>query len=260
MEAWRKFLNNKDEAKDTVTIAICGKYVKHQDAYKSVEEALGHAAASIKKKLKIKWIDSERSFKDNDLDKELAEVGGVLIPGGFGVRGIEGKISIARYARENRIPYLGLCLGLHVMVIECARNLCKLSGAHSTEFDELSAHPVIHLMEDQLYIDMIGGSMRLGAYKCKLAENSTAFRAYKSTEISERHRHRYEFNNNYRDTLCKAGLQISGLSPDGMLVEVVEYPDQPFFVSVQFHPEFKSRPNKPHPLFREFVLTEGKNQ
>lgn len=260
MEAWRKFLNNKDEAKDTVTIAICGKYVKHQDAYKSVEEALGHAAASIKKKLKIKWIDSERSFKDNDLDKELAEVGGVLIPGGFGVRGIEGKISIARYARENRIPYLGLCLGLHVMVIECARNLCKLSGAHSTEFDELSAHPVIHLMEDQLYIDMIGGSMRLGAYKCKLAENSTAFRAYKSTEISERHRHRYEFNNNYRDTLCKAGLQISGLSPDGMLVEVVEYPDQPFFVSVQFHPEFKSRPNKPHPLFREFVLTAGKNQ
>ncbi len=253
MEAWHQFLQNREAATETVTIAICGKYVKHQDAYKSVEEALGHAAAAIKKKLKIKWIDSERSFKDADLDKELAGVGGVLIPGGFGVRGIEGKISIARYAREHKMPYLGLCLGLHVMVIECARNLCKLGGAHSTEFDELSPHPVIHLMEDQMYIDMIGGSMRLGAYKCLLSEGSKAHQAYQNTQISERHRHRYEFNNSYRETLMQAGLKISGLSPDGLLVEVVEYPELPFFLSVQFHPEFKSRPNKPHPLFVDFV-------
>jgi len=253
MQAWLQFLHNKEQAKNTVTIAVCGKYVKHQDAYKSVEEALVHAAAALKLRLKIKWVDSERSFKDGELDKELTHVGGVLIPGGFGVRGIEGKIAIAKYAREHRIPYFGLCLGLHVAVIECARSLCKLQDAHSTEFDEASPHPVIHLMKDQQYIKMIGGSMRLGAYECVLSEGSVAQQAYKTLQISERHRHRYEFNNAYLKQIETAGLKISGKSPDGLLVEVVEYADQDFFVGVQFHPEFKSRPNKPHPLFRDFL-------
>jgi len=257
MDAWHKFLHNREIAKDTVNIAVCGKYVQHQDAYKSVVEALVHASAAQQKKLKIKWVDSERNLKESDLEKELTGINGVLVPGGFGVRGIEGKIAIAKYAREHNIPYFGLCLGMHVAVIECARNLCKLSGAHSTEFDELSPHPVIHLMEDQLYIDKVGGSMRLGAYECNLAKDSLAQKAYAKVKINERHRHRYEFNNSYRDALQTAGMAISGTSLDGLLVEVVEFPANDFYIGVQFHPEFKSRPNKPHPLFKEFISAAG---
>jgi CTP synthase len=253
MDAWQSFLHNREQADSSVTIAVCGKYVKHQDAYKSVEEALVHAAASLKKKLKIKWVDSERSFNSSELEKELNGIDGILIPGGFGIRGIEGKISIANYARVKNIPFFGICLGMQVAVIECARNICKLSNAYSSEFDERTTHPVIHLMEDQLYIDKVGGSMRLGAYECNLEKGSIAEQAYQSAVISERHRHRYEFNNAYRKQIQEAGVKLSGLSLDGLLVEVIEYPANDFYVGVQFHPEFKSRPNRPHPLFKEFV-------
>lgn len=255
---WQGFLDNRNQLDGEVNIAVCGKYVKHQDAYKSIVEALMHAAIGQKKKLNIKWVDSERNFVNKDLDKELAGIDGLLIPGGFGVRGIEGKIAIARYARENNIPLLGICLGMQVMAIECARNLCKLSQANSTEFDELNAHPVIHLMEDQRYIDFVGASMRLGAYQCKLEADSLARKAYGTDTISERHRHRYEFNNDYREQIKTAGMKLSGLSTNDLLVEIMEYPKNDFYIGVQFHPEFKSRPNRPHPLFTELIKAAAK--
>ncbi len=260
MRDWLQFLQNTKNAQETVTIAVCGKYVKHQDAYKSIDEALFHAGSALLKKVEIVWIDSERNFQEEDIARELRGVQGILVPGGFGVRGIEGKIAIAKYARENNIPYLGICLGMHTAVIECARNLCNLQKANSTEFDELTPAPVIHLMEDQLYLKRIGGSMRLGAYQCNLVKNSKAFSAYQTESISERHRHRYEFNNDYREAIQNAGLKISGLSPDGLLVEIVEYPALDFFVAVQFHPEFKSRPVNPHPLFKDFVQAAAKKR
>lgn len=258
LSGWQQFLDNRASSDGEVSIAVCGKYVKHQDAYKSIVEALHHAAASIKKKLTIKWVDSERNFKAQDLEKELSGIGGILIPGGFGVRGIEGKITIAQYARTKDIPTLGICLGMQVMAIEFARNMCKLSNSNSTEFDELNTHPIIHLMEDQRYIDLVGGSMRLGAYKCKISPGSLAEKAYGSTSISERHRHRYEFNNNYRELMTNAGLCLSGVSENDLLVEILEYPANRFHLGVQFHPEFKSRPNRPHPLFVELLKAAAK--
>jgi CTP synthase len=258
LSGWQQFLDNRANSDGDVSIAVCGKYVKHQDAYKSIVEALHHAAAKIRKKLHIKWVDSERNFKTSDLDKEFSGIDGILIPGGFGVRGIEGKITIAQYARTKNIPTLGICLGMQVMAIEFARNVCKLSGSNSTEFDELNAHPVIHLMEDQRYIDLVGGSMRLGAYKCKITPGSLAEKAYDSTLISERHRHRYEFNNNYREQIINAGLILSGVSENNLLVEILEYPVNRFYLGVQFHPEFKSRPNRPHPLFVELLKAAAK--
>jgi len=253
LSQWQQFLTNRQNSDGEVSIAVCGKYVKHHDAYKSVVEALMHAAAKQKKKLNIKWVDSERSFKAEDLDSELKDIDGILIPGGFGIRGIEGKINIAHYARSKNIPLLGICLGMQVMAIEYARNVCKLNDANSTEFDEITGNPVIHLMEDQRYIDYVGGSMRLGAYTCKLCPDSLAHRSYGSLQISERHRHRYEFNNEYREKLCEAGLRLSGLSENELLVEILEYPANRFHIGVQFHPEFKSRPNRPHPLFIELI-------
>ncbi len=208
--------------------------------------------------MEIIWIDSERNFKEEDIAKKLEGVQGILVPGGFGVRGIEGKIAVAKYARENNIPYLGICFGMHIAVIECARNLAKLPGASSIEFDEFTPNPVIHLREDQLHRDKVGGTMHLGAFQFNLVKGSKAFEIYQTETISERHRHRYEFNNDYREVIEKAGLKISGLSPDGLLVEIVEYPQLDFFVAVQFHPEFKSRPINPHPLFREFVKAAAK--
>jgi CTP synthase len=250
---WQQFLINREQSQGEVSIALCGKYVKHQDAYKSIVESLQHAAAHLKKKLNIKWVDSERNFKQQELQKELQGIDGILIPGGFGIRGIEGKINIAQYARNKNIPLLGICLGMQVIAIEFARNVCKLEGANSTEFDELSTNPIIHLMEDQRYMDLVGGSMRLGAYKCKLASGSLAEKAYNSMIISERHRHRYEFNNDYREAFDKAGMSLSGLSENELLVEILEYPQNRFHLGVQFHPEFKSRPNRPHPLFVELL-------
>jgi len=253
LDDWQGFLDNRANGEAEVRIAVCGKYIKHQDAYKSIVEALDHAAAHEKKKLTIKWVDSERKFKNNDLDKELSGMDGILIPGGFGVRGIDGKIAIAQYARTKNVPLLGICLGIQVMAIEFARNVCKLTQAHSTEFDEISPDPVIHLMEDQRYIEMVGGSMRLGSYNCTLLQGSLAHRAYQKLEISERHRHRYEFNNDYRQIFSDAGLSLSGVSDHGLLVEILEYPANDFYLGVQFHPEFKSRPMNPHPLFRDFI-------
>ncbi|MDD4224286.1 MAG: CTP synthase [Candidatus Cloacimonetes bacterium] len=252
LSAWIKFLRNSASWEQKVTIAVCGKYVRHQDAYKSIEEALFHAAAHHRMKLQVKWVDSEQKFRPSSLAKILKDVDGILIPGGFGVRGIEGKIAIAEYARVHNIPFLGICLGMQVAVIEFARHACHLKDANSTEFVIDTPHPVIHLMEEQLYKKMVGGSMRLGAYPCKLEPGSLARKIYGSPKISERHRHRYEFNNDYRDKLSAKGLRLSGFSPDGLLVEIVELASHPFYLGVQFHPEFKSRPNKAHPLFRAF--------
>lgn len=252
LTAWNNFLKNSTVCASKVTIAVCGKYVKHQDAYKSVEESLLHAAAFHKMKLQIKWVDSEQKFHHSTLAKVLRDVDGIIIPGGFGVRGIEGKIAIAEYARVNDIPFLGICLGMQVAVIEFARHVCHLKDANSTEFAPQTPHPVIHLMEGQLYQKMVGGSMRLGAFPCHLVPGTLARKIYGSAKISERHRHRYEFNNDFRDKLSSKGLCLSGFSPDGVLVEIVELPSRTFYIGAQFHPEFKSRPNKVHPLFRDF--------
>jgi len=258
LSQWKQFLENRSNSDGEVCIAVCGKYVKHHDAYKSIVESLHHAAAHIRKKLSIKWVDSEHNFKQQDLDKELSGMDGLLIPGGFGIRGIEGKITIAQYARTKNIPILGICLGMQVMAIEFARNMCNLEQANSTEFDETTPHPVIHLMEDQRYIDLVGGSMRLGAYTCKISRESLAYKAYNNSTISERHRHRYEFNNNFRNQLVRAGLHLSGVSQNDLLVEIIEYPPNRFYLGVQFHPEFKSRPNRPHPLFVELLKASAK--
>lgn len=253
MKDWEQFIENVVSPTDVIHIAVCGKYVKHQDAYKSVEEALIHAAAHHKLKLEIRWVDTEKSYERGELEVELQDINGILIPGGFGLRGIEGKIAIAQYAREHNIPYFGICLGMHVAAIEIARSLCNLPKANSTEFDEASPDPVIFLMQDQKYLEMMGGTMRLGAYPCQLAPDSLAHQIYQSNLISERHRHRYEFNNIYRNMMIDKGVIFSGTSPDGMLVEIMEYSGNDFYIGVQFHPEFKSRPAKPQPIFREFI-------
>ncbi|MBM4399552.1 MAG: CTP synthase [Candidatus Cloacimonetes bacterium] len=253
LQDWELFIENILSPVDTIRIAVCGKYIKHQDAYKSVEEALIHSAAHHRLKLNIKWIDSEKTYQQEELDKQLKDVNGILIPGGFGLRGIEGKISIAQYARENNIPYFGICLGMQVAAIEIARNLCGFINADSTEFNEITPDPVIDMMRDQQYIEKMGGTMRLGAYPCLITKNSLAHRIYQAEQIFERHRHRYEFNNNYRIKMFEQGVVFSGTSPDGALVEIMEYSKCDFLMGVQFHPEFKSRPAKPHPIFREFI-------
>ena len=250
---WDRIIDNIKNPEQEVIIAVCGKYVKHQDAYKSVGAALIHAAAFHKVKLNIKWVDSEKTISENAIQKNLEAVDGILVPGGFGIRGIDGKVAIAKYARENGIPYFGICLGMQTAVIEFARNVCGLKDAYSSEFDEACKNPVINLMNDQKYIEMMGGTMRLGAYPCSIKENSLAYKIYDHNEISERHRHRYEFNNNYRNIIEENGMRISGISPDDLLVEIVELPSHPFYIGVQFHPEFKSRPDDPHPIFREFI-------
>jgi CTP synthase len=250
---WFEMVNNLKNPIKEVTIALCGKYVEHQDAYKSVCQALIHAAAYHRAKLKLKLIDSERTFEQQEIEKEVGKVDGILIPGGFGVRGIDGKIEIARYAREKKIPFFGICLGMQVAVIEFSQNVCGLKGAYSTEFDDNCKHPVIDLMTEQKYVDRIGGTMRLGAYPCKINKETLAAEIYQSEQISERHRHRYEFNNNYRDMLSSRGMIISGTFMDGFLVEIIEIAEHPFYIAVQFHPEFKSRPATPHPIFREFI-------
>jgi len=250
---WEKLIDNIKNPDKDVEIAVCGKYVIHRDAYKSVEAALIHGAAAHKAKLNIKWVDSE---KNNSLDKinaALDGVDGILIPGGFGIRGIDGKIAITQYARENNIPFFGICLGMQVAAIEFAQNVCGLEDAYSTEFDEHCSHPVITLLDDQQDIDLMGGTMRLGAWDCQLKPDSLAASLYHEENISERHRHRYEFNNDYRDIFEKNGMVFSGTSLNEFLCEIVEIPSHPFFIGVQFHPEFKSRPQTPHPIFNSFV-------
>ncbi len=233
-------------------IGLVGKYVLLHDAYLSVAEALRHAGYALDAHVRIRWIDSE-GLTEASCDSQLAGLDGIIIPGGFGGRGIEGMIAAARYARENRIPYFGICLGMQIAVIEFARHAAGLPDAHSGEFDEMCPHKVIDFMPGQSDSIDKGGTLRLGACPCVITPGTVMERCYGQTHISERHRHRYEFNNDYRDTLCHAGLVLSGLSPDGRLVETVELSDHPFFVGVQYHPEFKSRPNRPHPLFCGFV-------
>ena len=252
LDAWMEMLHKIDSRDKKVTIAIVGKYVRLHDAYLSVREALYHAGYECSSKIDILWMESESVTAQNA--KELFKgVDGILVPGGFGDRGIEGKIEACRYARENKIPYLGICLGMQIAVIEYARNVCNLEDANSREFNNDGKHLVIDLMEEQLGIIKKGGTMRLGTYPCEITPDSQLSNAYGTSHIDERHRHRYEFNNDYLNVLTENGLFISGKSPNGVIVEAVEIKDHPFFVGVQFHPEFKSRPNKPHPLFLEFV-------
>ena len=249
----KNFVENLKNVKDEVNIAICGKYVRHNDAYKSITEALIHSSSHNKAVVNIRWIDSEKTYDTKKIKDKLKNVDGVLIPGGFGVRGIDGKIAFARYARENNLPFFGICLGMQVAAIEFSQNVCNIEDAYSSEFDETCKNPVIDLMQEQRYIDMLGGSMRLGAYDCKLRQNTLAHKIYQKDLISERHRHRYEFNNKYRDIFEKKGMIISGTTLDEMLVEIIELKSHPFYFSVQFHPEFKSRPDAPQPIFNHFV-------
>ena len=249
---WNEMLERIRNRTKKVTIGLVGKYVQLHDAYLSVAEALRHAGYFVGARVQIKWIDSETINREN-VSATLAGCDGLLVPGGFGNRGIEGKIATAEYARKNNVPYLGICLGMQIAVIEFARNVCGLADANSGEFDENSEHKVIDFMPDQSDSINKGGTLRLGAYPCKIVPGSRMSECYNSELIYERHRHRYEFNNDYREMLSKAGLVISGTSPDGHIVETVEIPQNDFYIGVQFHPEFKSRPNKPHPLFSGLV-------
>ncbi len=252
LSAMRKFLADSANCEGEVDIAVVGKYVSLPDAYLSVVEALGHAGVFHGVHANVHLIDGEE-LNDGNAEEILGRMHGILVPGGFGQRAFEGKIAAAHYARVNKIPYLGICLGLQAAVCEFARNVAGLTGATSAEFDENCEYPVIDLMPEQEDIEDKGGTMRLGAYPCKLLEGSLAAEAYGEPVIYERHRHRFEVNNVYRDRLVEAGMRISGVSPDGRLTEMIELPDHPWFVASQGHPEFKSRPHRPHPLFREFV-------
>lgn len=236
----------------TVTIALVGKYVDLHDAYLSIAEALKHGGIPNRAALDIRWIDAG-DVSDDTVEALFADVDGILVPGGFGCRGIDGKIAAARYAREHRIPFLGICLGMQIAVVEFARNVLGYTDAHSTEIDPLTTHNVIDLMPDQREVEQRGGTMRLGQYPCVLDIRSKAYQAYGEELIYERHRHRYEFNNDYREEMEKSGLLLAGISPDKHIVEMVELKDHPWFVACQFHPEFKSRPNRPHPLFKGLV-------
>jgi CTP synthase len=251
LKPWRRMVARIKHPVHQVDLAVVGKYVELKDAYKSIAEALTHAGIANNARVNVKWIDSER------IEKEgvglLAGMHGVLIPGGFGDRGIEGKIAAVRCAREKKIPFFGICLGMQLATVEFARNVLSMRRANSTEFDPQTPHPVIDLMREQKTVKEMGGTMRLGSYPCRLLRHSQAFRAYGKEVIFERHRHRYEFNNAYRERFMQAGLTFCGLSPDGRLVEMIELRKHPWFVAGQFHPEFQSRPNAPHPLFREFV-------
>jgi CTP synthase len=252
LEEWREMVQRLKHPAGAIEIAVVGKYVALHDAYMSVKESLAHAGIASEVEVDIRWIHAE-DLESHPAEALLAGVQGIVVPGGFGERGWEGKIAAAKWARENRVPYLGLCLGMQVMVTELARNVCGLTGANSTEFDPESPYPVISLLEEQQGITNKGGTMRLGAYPCRLTPGSLAAAAYGTDLISERHRHRWEFNNAYREVLERGGLRISGTSPDGSLVEISEIAGHPFMLGTQFHPELQSRPNRPHPLFREFV-------
>ena len=264
LNAWVQMVDSIHHLRHKTTIALVGKYVQLHDAYLSVMEALKHAGYAESTEINLRWVDSE-SVTEENCASLLGDTDGILVPGGFGCRGTEGKILAARYAREEQIPYLGLCLGMQIAVIEFARHAAGLTGANSREFDENAPYKVIDFMPGQNDNIDKGGTLRLGAYPCMIREGTVMEKCYKTKIITERHRHRYEFNNLYRDILEKAGLVVSGTSPDGKLVETVELHNHPFFVGVQYHPEFKSRPNKPHPLFTGFVraaLTRslGRNQ
>jgi CTP synthase len=252
IEDWRAYVEHRRALERTVDIALVGKYVALPDAYLSVTEALAHAGIYHDHKVNVHWLDAE-SLSPEEVERQLGDYDGILVPGGFGIRGIEGKVRAARYAREKKVPYLGICLGMQVAVVEFARNVVGLAEANSAEFDPVTPHPVIDLMRDQHDVADIGGTMRLGAYPCKVKPGTKGWAAYGEEIVYERHRHRYEVNNAYRQKLADAGLVISGVSPDEKLVEMIELADHPWFVGNQGHPEFKSRPTRPAPLFRDFI-------
>lgn len=249
---WERLVEEVRRPKPMVNVALVGKYVELHDAYMSVREALKHAALALGLEVNLKWVHSAELEKGRGWDV-IRQADGVLVPGGFGSRGIEGKIQAIRYAREEKVPYLGLCLGMQLMVVELGRHALESEDVNSTEFDRSTPHPVIDLMPDQRAIADMGGTMRLGLYPCQVQPNTIVAEAYKKNMVQERHRHRFELNNAYRDVLSKAGMRFSGLSPDGRLVEIVEMANHPFMVATQFHPEFLSRPNRPHPLFVAFL-------
>lgn len=253
LDEWKEKVVDRIKAtKDVVKIAVVGKYIQLQDAYKSIYESLTHAGIANDVKVEFIRVDSEE-LESNDVASYLKDAHGILVPGGFGSRGVEGKILAVQYARENNIPYFGICLGMQMAVIEFARNVCGLDKAFSTEFKKDAKDPVVSLIEEQKKVKNLGGTMRLGAYDCALAKDTQSYKAYKKENISERHRHRYEFNNAYEKPLVKAGMVFAGKNPQQKLVEIVEIPGHPWFVACQFHPEFKSKPDKPHPLFNGFV-------
>ncbi len=258
---WEDLVNTVDSLESEVNIAIVGKYVSLEDAYLSVKESLKHAGYKFNTKINIKWVDSENLEKDKvNLDNIFKDIKGILVPGGFGTRGIEGKIKAAEYARKNNIPYFGICLGMQIAVIEFARNVCKIDGATSTEFNDGCENPIIDLMADQKSISNMGGTLRLGNYDCHISKNTNTFKAYGQEHILERHRHRYEFNNKYKEILENKGLVFSGINDKANLVEIVELPEHKHYIACQFHPEFKSRPTKPHPLFVSFIKASIDNK
>ena len=253
LKGWVDLVQKIKNPKKSIKVGIAGKYTRLSDAYISVVESLKHAGYANDASIEIKWINSEECIDENLCGEQLKDVQAVVVPGGFGVRGIEGKLNVIKYARENNLPFLGLCLGMQCAVIEYARNVAGLCGANSTEFDEGTPYPVIDMMLEQKHVQAYGGTMRLGAYDCILKKGSVAAKAYGKEKISERHRHRYEVNNEFLPKIQKAGLVFSGMSPDGQLAEVVEIPSLDWFVAAQFHPEFKSRPDRPHPLFKGLI-------
>jgi CTP synthase len=252
LSQWSEMVDRIMNPKNEVRIAVVGKYMKHRDSYKSVYESLDHAGIAHRARVLVVRVESEE-VSARGAEALLGGVDGILVPGGFGMRGIEGKIEAIRYARIHQIPYFGICLGMQCAVVEFARNVLGFEDANSTEFDKTTEHPVIALMDEQQSVSQRGGTMRLGAWPCDLAPNRLARRAYGVESVSERHRHRYEFNNNYRKRFEEHGLQATGTSPDGTIVEIVELAKHPWFLAVQFHPEFKSKPTDAHPLFRDFV-------
>ncbi|MFN7333753.1 MAG: CTP synthase, partial [bacterium] len=252
LDAWDNLMFALRNPKHEISIAVVGKYAEHKDAYKSIYESLDHAGIHHHAQIRIARIQSA-DIEEEGPERLLAGYDGILIPGGFGERGVEGKVQAIRYAREREIPFFGICLGMQCAAIEFGRNIVGLDRAHSTEFDKDTPNPVICLLDEQKQVTNLGGTMRLGAQPCSLIEGSTAHKAYQESQVSERHRHRYEFNNVYRSQFEAHGMRFSGLSPDGTLVEILEIPSHPFYLAVQFHPEFKSKPTKSHPLFAAFV-------
>jgi CTP synthase len=259
LEKWRSVVERAYKPKDEVSIGIVGKYVEYEDSYKSLKEALTHGALAHNLKLRVTWLEAE-GLEVPDYAAQLEGFDGILVPGGFGKRGIEGMLNAIQYARENKVPYFGICLGMQTACIEYARNVCGLETANSSEFDPATPHRVIYKLRELTGVEEMGGTMRLGAWPCVLEPGSLAAKAYGKTEISERHRHRYEFNREYEAVLTGAGMRITGTTPDATYVEIVELPDHPFFLGCQFHPEFKSKPLEPHPIFRDFIAASYKNR
>jgi CTP synthase len=261
LSRWEELVRDIYNPQDEVSIGLVGKYVEYEDSYKSLKEALFHGAMAHHLKAKLTWIEAEGlETEDRSYEAQLEGYDGILVPGGFGKRGIAGMLNAIRYAREKRVPYFGICLGLQTACIELARNACGLAGANSTEFDPAPAHRVIYKLRELRGIEDLGGTMRLGAWPCRLTPGSFAHKAYGKLEISERHRHRYEVNQEYRAQLEAAGLSVTGVTPDGTYVEIIEIHDHPYFLGCQFHPEFKSKPLEPHPLFTAFIGASYENR